>query len=91
MKKKKKMSSTFVNNGRLIEIFTGCMYPEVWDPYYESSMLRCIQIGLLCVQELPRERPNISTVVLMLISEITHLPPPGKVAFRIFSKMSAIF
>ncbi|XP_045788328.1 G-type lectin S-receptor-like serine/threonine-protein kinase At1g11300 isoform X2 [Trifolium pratense] len=55
--------------------------PEVWDPYYESSMLRCIQIGLLCVQELPRERPNISNVVLMLISEITHLPPPGKVAF----------
>jgi len=44
-------------------------------------MLRCIHIGLLCVQELPRERPNISTVVLMLISEITHLPPPGKVAF----------
>jgi hypothetical protein len=33
------------------------------------------------VQELPRERPNISNVVLMLISEITHLPPPGKVAF----------
>ncbi|WJX96652.1 non-specific serine/threonine protein kinase [Trifolium repens] len=55
--------------------------PEVWDACHESSMLRCIQIGLLCVQELPRERPNISTVVLMLISEITHLPPPGKVAF----------
>ncbi|PNX87427.1 G-type lectin S-receptor-like serine/threonine-kinase, partial [Trifolium pratense] len=55
--------------------------PEVWDACFESSMLRCIQIGLLCVQELPRERPNISTVVLMLISEITHLPPPGKVAF----------
>ncbi|XP_045788332.1 G-type lectin S-receptor-like serine/threonine-protein kinase At1g11300 [Trifolium pratense] len=55
--------------------------PEVWDPCFESSMLRCIHIGLLCVQELPRERPNISTVVLMLISEITHLPPPGKVAF----------
>jgi hypothetical protein len=44
-------------------------------------MLRCVHIGLLCVQELPRERPNISTVVLMLVSEITHLPPPGKVAF----------
>jgi hypothetical protein len=44
-------------------------------------MLRCMHIGLLCVQELPRERPSISTVVLMLISEITHLPPPGKVAF----------
>ncbi|KAK2412603.1 G-type lectin S-receptor serine/threonine-protein kinase [Trifolium repens] len=55
--------------------------PEVWDACFESNMLRCIHIGLLCVQELPRERPNISTVVLMLISEITHLPPPGKVAF----------
>jgi hypothetical protein len=33
------------------------------------------------VQELPIERPNISTVVLMLISDITHLPSPGKVAF----------
>ncbi|XP_045797963.1 G-type lectin S-receptor-like serine/threonine-protein kinase At1g11330 [Trifolium pratense] len=55
--------------------------PEVWDACVERNMLRCIHIGLLCVQELPRERPNISTVVLMLISEITHLPPPGKVAF----------
>lgn len=44
-------------------------------------MLRCIHIGLLCVQEIPKERPSISTVVLMLISEITHLPPPGKVAY----------
>lgn len=55
--------------------------PEVWDACFESSMLRCIHIGLLCVQELPRDRPNISTVVLMLVSEITHLPPPGRVAF----------
>ncbi|RHN39086.1 putative protein kinase RLK-Pelle-DLSV family [Medicago truncatula] len=54
---------------------------EVWDASFESSMLRCMHIGLLCVQELPKERPSISTVVLMLISEITHLPPPGKVAF----------
>ncbi|XP_057451376.1 G-type lectin S-receptor-like serine/threonine-protein kinase At1g11330 [Lotus japonicus] len=55
--------------------------PEIWDPSVESSMLRCIHIGLLCVQEIPRERPAISTVVLMLISEITQLPPPGQVAF----------
>ncbi|KAJ1409568.1 S-locus glycoprotein domain [Sesbania bispinosa] len=55
--------------------------PEIWDPCFESSMLRCIHIGLLCVQELPKERPTIATVVLMLISEITHLPPPRQVAF----------
>ncbi|KAK7287348.1 hypothetical protein RIF29_00620 [Crotalaria pallida] len=55
--------------------------PEIYDPCSENSILRCIQIGLLCVQELPKERPAISTVVLMLISEITQLPSPNKVAF----------
>ncbi|CAL0306000.1 unnamed protein product [Lupinus luteus] len=55
--------------------------PEINDPSFENSILRCIHIGLLCVQELTKERPAISTVVLMLISEITQLPPPKKVAF----------
>ncbi|KAK7389401.1 hypothetical protein VNO78_24415 [Psophocarpus tetragonolobus] len=55
--------------------------PEIQDPMFEKSILRCIHIGLLCVQELPKERPTISTVVLMLISEIPHLPPPRQVAF----------
>jgi len=55
--------------------------PEIHDPMFEKSILRCIHIGLLCVQELTKERPTISTVVLMLISEITHLPPPRQVAF----------
>ncbi|KAE9603387.1 putative protein kinase RLK-Pelle-DLSV family [Lupinus albus] len=55
--------------------------PEIYDICFENSILRCIHIGLLCVQELTKERPAISTVVLMLISEITHLPPPTKVAF----------
>ncbi|XP_019463228.1 PREDICTED: G-type lectin S-receptor-like serine/threonine-protein kinase At1g11300 isoform X2 [Lupinus angustifolius] len=54
---------------------------EVWDPCFENSILRCIHIGLLCVQEVAKDRPTISTVVLMLISEITHLPSPRKVAF----------
>ncbi|KAG4938740.1 hypothetical protein JHK82_044538 [Glycine max] len=54
---------------------------EIQDPMFEKSILRCIHIGLLCVQELTKERPTISTVVLMLISEITHLPPPRQVAF----------
>ncbi|KAK7287354.1 hypothetical protein RIF29_00626 [Crotalaria pallida] len=52
--------------------------PEIYDPCSENSILRCIQIGLLCVQELPKERPAISTVVMMLISEITQLPSPNK-------------
>ncbi|PON82238.1 S-locus receptor kinase [Trema orientale] len=41
--------------------------------------LRCIHIGLLCVQQSPVDRPNMSSVVLMLGSqiELPHPKPPG--------------
>ncbi|XP_043698851.1 receptor-like serine/threonine-protein kinase SD1-8 [Telopea speciosissima] len=45
-----------------------------------SEVLRCIQVGLLCVQERPEERPTMSSVVLMLSSETATMPqpkPPG--------------
>nr|ADQ37373.1 unknown [Arabidopsis lyrata] len=44
------------------------------------EILRCIQIGLLCVQERAEDRPMMSSVVLMLGSETTAIPqpkPPG--------------
>ena len=44
-------------------------------------MLRCIHIGLLCVQELPKDRPSISTVLSMLSSEVIELPEPKQSAF----------
>lgn len=34
-----------------------------------SEIVRCIHIGLLCVQQRTEDRPNMSTVVLMLGSE----------------------
>ncbi|XP_007021124.2 PREDICTED: G-type lectin S-receptor-like serine/threonine-protein kinase At4g27290 isoform X1 [Theobroma cacao] len=34
-----------------------------------SEVVRCIQIGLLCVQYYPEDRPNMSSVVVMLGSE----------------------
>lgn len=42
-------------------------------------MLRAIHIGLLCVQQDPIDRPNMSMVVLMLSSEMLLLDPkePG--------------
>ncbi|XP_057766657.1 G-type lectin S-receptor-like serine/threonine-protein kinase At4g03230 [Salvia miltiorrhiza] len=46
-----------------------------------STALRYINVGLLCVQENPNERPNMSSVVSMLSSEIAALPPPNKPAF----------
>ncbi|KAL1195158.1 Receptor-like serine/threonine-protein kinase SD1-8 [Cardamine amara subsp. amara] len=46
----------------------------------QNEILRCIQIGLLCVQEHAEDRPTMSLVVLMLGSETTTIPqpkPPG--------------
>ncbi|XXG69595.1 hypothetical protein AAC387_Pa06g2418 [Persea americana] len=40
-----------------------------------AEVLRCIQIGLLCVQEKAKDRPNMSFVVLMLGNETAMLSP----------------
>ncbi|KAL9383216.1 hypothetical protein Peur_023539 [Populus x canadensis] len=45
---------------------------------YEA--LRSIQIGLLCVQRSPRDRPSMSSVVMMLGSE-SELPQPKEPGF----------
>ncbi|XP_075652377.1 G-type lectin S-receptor-like serine/threonine-protein kinase At4g27290 [Castanea sativa] len=45
-----------------------------------SELLRSIHVGLLCVQQRPEDRPNMSSVVLMLSSEIS-LPEPSQPGF----------
>ncbi|KAL9687827.1 hypothetical protein QQ045_032234 [Rhodiola kirilowii] len=45
------------------------------------EILRCIHIGLLCVQELASDRPSVSTILPMLTSEILDLPRPKQPAF----------
>ena len=47
-------------------------------PAHEVS--RCIQIGLLCVQEQAMDRPTMIEIVFMLGNE-TPLPAPKKPAF----------
>lgn len=47
----------------------------------ESEVLRCIQVGLLCVQERPEDRPSMSSVLLMLDSEQFPLPQPKQPGF----------
>ncbi|KAK0578598.1 hypothetical protein LWI29_013021 [Acer saccharum] len=45
--------------------------PVISDPpSFQSEILRCIQVGLLCVQEFVKDRPTMLTVVSMLNSEI---------------------
>ncbi|KAJ6978901.1 G-type lectin S-receptor-like serine/threonine-protein kinase [Populus alba x Populus x berolinensis] len=55
--------------------------PAISDPCFQVEMFRCIHIGLLCVQELAKDRPAVSTITSMLNSEIVDLPPPKKPAF----------
>ncbi|PSS16019.1 G-type lectin S-receptor-like serine/threonine-protein kinase [Actinidia chinensis var. chinensis] len=45
------------------------------------EVLKCIIVGLLCVQEDPSHRPNMSNVVFMLGSETVTLPNPKEPAF----------
>lgn len=43
-----------------------------------SEVLRCIQVALLCVEAQPRNRPLMSSAVMMLASENTTLPEPNE-------------
>ncbi|XAR53735.1 Non-specific serine/threonine protein kinase [Bertholletia excelsa] len=49
--------------------------------YSGNEVMKCIHIGLLCVQEDPGARPSMATVVLMLNSHSTTLPIPQRPAF----------
>ncbi|XP_047950636.1 cysteine-rich receptor-like protein kinase 26 isoform X2 [Salvia hispanica] len=60
---------------------------DVVDPFLRSDlgsmkeMMRCINIGLLCVQENAADRPTMASVVLMLSSFFVTLNLPSKPAF----------
>ncbi|XP_004957930.1 putative receptor-like protein kinase At4g00960 [Setaria italica] len=51
------------------------------DGYARNQALRCIHIGLLCVQQDPGHRPDISAVVFMLTRDSMELRPPSQPAF----------
>lgn len=53
----------------------------VSDPCYHGEALRCIHVGLLCVQEFAEDRPTMSKVISMLNSEIVDVPSPKQPAF----------
>ncbi|KAK8368904.1 hypothetical protein V6Z11_A01G075500 [Gossypium hirsutum] len=50
-----------------------------------SELLRCIHVSLLCIQQHPEERPNMSSVVLMLGSH-NELPSPKQPGFLFYNK-----
>ncbi|WCJ42961.1 S-locus lectin protein kinase family protein [Euphorbia peplus] len=64
------------SEGRAMEIVDSSLI----ESYNPDEALRCIQVGLLCVQEDAMERPTMLEVILMLKSE-TPLPCPKEPAF----------
>lgn len=63
--------------GKAMELFD----PSIADSCSPNEVLRCIHIGMLCVQDSASHRPTMSAVVLMLESEHTNLPLPRQPTF----------
>ncbi|KAL2326270.1 hypothetical protein Fmac_025328 [Flemingia macrophylla] len=59
------------------------MDPVLEESCEESEVVKCIHIGLLCVQEDAADRPTMSTVVVMLASDKIDLPKPNQPAFSV--------
>jgi hypothetical protein len=55
--------------------------PIIREPCFEMEILRCIHVGLLCVQDFAKDRPTVSVVISMLKSETIDLPLPNQPAF----------
>jgi hypothetical protein len=55
-----------------------------------NEIVRCIHIGLLCVQENAAIRPNMASVVLMLNSDSPTLSRPSEPAFYVGSGVGDI-
>ncbi|XP_057419979.1 cysteine-rich receptor-like protein kinase 10 [Lotus japonicus] len=51
---------------------------DIKEPFNHSEIIKCIQIGLLCVQEKPENRPTMEKIVLYLSSPLAELPLPGE-------------
>jgi serine/threonine protein kinase len=50
--------------------------------YSETEVLKCVNIGLLCLQQNPVDRPAMSDVVVMLDGDATSsLPPAARPTF----------
>ncbi|CAA2973559.1 G-type lectin S-receptor-like serine threonine-kinase At4g03230 isoform X1 [Olea europaea subsp. europaea] len=67
--------------------------PILLESCEKSEVIKCINVGLLCVEEDPSERPTVSNVVLMLSGKTIVVPVPKQPAFvmrkRVFSTSSS--
>ncbi|KAG1347226.1 G-type lectin S-receptor-like serine/threonine-protein kinase B120 [Cocos nucifera] len=62
--------------------------PIISDSCSRRQVSRCINVGLLCVQDRPNDRPTMASVVMMLGSETANHPPPRRPTFTVESSYS---
>jgi len=58
--------------------------PIVKDTRDVTEAMRCIHVGMLCTQDSVIHRPNMGSVLLMLESQTSQLPPPRQPTFHSF-------
>ena len=60
------------------------------DSYSATEAIRCIHVGLLCVQDFAGDRPSMPEVVFMLSNE-TNRSQPKQPAFTLQSSLKPDF
>ncbi|KAF2556924.1 hypothetical protein F2Q68_00013224 [Brassica cretica] len=66
------------NKGEATKVVDKLMNQEIND---ESEVMKCVHIGLLCVQENASDRPDMPSVVSMFGHKANDFPPPKHPAF----------
>ncbi|KAM0951483.1 putative protein kinase RLK-Pelle-DLSV family [Dioscorea sansibarensis] len=70
------------NEGKALDLLD----PLIGNSFSVTQVMRCINIGLLCVQEKTEDRPIMSSIVTMLANDDAPLPEPKEPGFKaIFS------
>ncbi|KAL3727606.1 hypothetical protein ACJRO7_032359 [Eucalyptus globulus] len=67
------------SEGRSLELTD----PSIKESCHAVQVVKCIHIGLLCIQEDPIDRPTMSPVVHMLGADTTPLTRPSLPAFSV--------
>ncbi|CAA6674113.1 unnamed protein product [Spirodela intermedia] len=63
--------------GRAVELLD----PAIGSSFQADEVLKCIQVGLLCIEENSVDRPTMNSVISMLTSKNYVLPLPKKPTF----------
>lgn len=64
--------------------------PKLKENYSNIEVIRCIQIGLLCIQDYSDDRPTMMTIASYLSSHSVELPSPREPKFFLYQRIDPI-